>query len=155
MRSDGDSVLFAVDVDEACAKEVVESWVPRLARLNPRKPIGICLFVREFEAYFLACLDLIAADYPKFGWSLDDWDLTDNHEQPRGAKERISRFMKKGRAYKPTSNQAGFVSALDHDRLTERCRSFRHLTKALEWLRGDDDADRVFPILGNAGTQTP
>lgn len=98
LRRDGDSVLFLLDVDEGCVFEIVREWVPRLAALQPSKKIGIGLFVREFESFFLASLDAIAAEYPQYGWSLEGWTAADDHEAPRGVKERLSGRMKQGRA---------------------------------------------------------
>ena len=149
MRNDADSVLFLVDTDENCAKEIIEDWVPRLKELRPVRKVGIGLFVREFEAFFLACLDSIADRYQNYGWSLDDWDVTDDHESPRGAKERITRYMRKGRAYKETSDQARFVSAVDFDRLRGHCRSFRHLENLLNWLL-EEDGENVYPLNPDA-----
>ncbi len=143
-REEGDSVLFLLDADEDCAKEIADSWTPRLRALNPAKKVGVGIFVREFEAYFLACLDLVAEKYPDYGLSLDDWGLGDDHEAPRDAKGRISGRMKSGKTYKPALDQAKFVSILDFARLRHSCRSFRHLESLLAWL-GAEDAGNVYP----------
>ncbi len=145
-REDADSVLFLLDVDEKCARDVVEEWVPRLHAMKLDKKIGIGLFVREFESFFLACLDNISEKYKTHGWSLDNWDVNDDHEAPRGAKEKLSGYMKKGKSYKETRDQAKFVSVLDFDRLRERCRSFRHLESLVAWLQ-DDNASSVYPTI--------
>lgn len=143
-RDDADSVLILLDADDDCAKEIVENWRPRIQALNPTKKIGIGLFAREFEAYFLACLDSIANKYGSYGWSLEGWNAVANHELIRGAKERLSRHMRSGKSYKETLDQPKFVSAIDFVRLRERCRSFRHFESLLDWLLEGDKAD-VYP----------
>lgn len=147
LREDADSALFLLDVDEACAKEIVENWVPRLNALHPRKKIGIGLFVPEFESYFLACLDLIVEGYPTYGWSLADWNILDDHEAHRGTKELISRRMRKGKRYKETLDQARFVSKIDSTRLHGRCRSFRHIENLITWLLADN-VEATYPVVG-------
>jgi hypothetical protein len=136
--------LFLLDADEYCAKEIAEAWAPRLRALNPAKKVGVGIFVREFEAYFLACLDQVAEKYPDYGLTLADWDMDDDHEAPRNAKGRISGRMKSGMSYKPALDQTKFVTALDFERLRERCRSFRHLESLLAWL-AEEDAGTVYP----------
>ncbi len=106
------------------------------------------MFVREYEAFFLACLDFIARDYPNYGWRLDDWRQHDNHEEPRGVKELLSRFMRTGRRYKPTLDQARFTATIDPDRLRRKCRSFRHLESLLQWLLDNGrPGDMVYPSV--------
>jgi hypothetical protein len=143
-REDADSVLILLDVDDDCAKVIVENWMPRIHALNPTKKIGVGLFVREFEAYFLACLDLIANKYVNYGWSIEDWNEAADHELIRGAKERLSRHMRSGKSYKETLDQPKFVSAVDFARLRERCRSFRHLESLLGWLLEGNQAG-IYP----------
>lgn len=134
-REDGDSVLILLDTDEFCAKEVVEDWVPRIQAMSPVKKVGIALFVREFEALFLCCLDLIAEAFPEYGWDLNNWSVEDDHEAPRGAKEKLARHMAKNKGYKETIDQPRFVSALDFNRLEENTRAFRHFSNLLSWLK--------------------
>lgn len=131
---EGDSVLILVDADEHCAKDIAERWSKRIAALKPSKKVGLGLFVREYESLFLACIDLIAKRYPNYGWHLDEWSMDQNHETPRGVKERLSGMMRKGKGYKATMDQAKFTSIIDFKRLNEKCRSFQHLESLLQWL---------------------
>ena len=149
-REDGDSVLILLDTDEHCAKEVVENWVPRIRAMNPAKKVGIAFFVREFESLFLCCLDLIAGQYPEYGWKLEEWDVEEDHEAPRGAKQRLSRYMAKNKGYKETIDQPKFVSVLDFRRLGERTRSFQHLNDLLIWLKSAN-GDLIRPAVVDGG----
>ena len=94
----------------------------------------------------MACLDLIAAGHPALNWDMSDWDASDDHEAPRGAKERLSGHMARNAIYRETQHQAGFTSELDFDRLRATYRSFRHLKFLVNWL-ADDTEEMVYPIL--------
>lgn len=133
-----DSLLICVDSDNACPRDAATKIARRLAGMHLTKKVGLCLFRAEFESLFILCLDMIAESYKDCGWKLEDWNSDIDAEGIRGAKEWLSRRMKKGKAYKETRDQARFVSRLDLDRLSQRSRSFQHLEKTMTWLLGLD-----------------
>lgn len=139
-RPEGDSVLIILDTDEKCAVDVVSSWRTRISSLHLEKKVGICFFVKEFEALFLSCLNRIIERYPNYGWKPEIWDLNANPETPRGAKEILSNAMARGRSYKETVDQVKFVGAVDFLVARQKCRAFRHFEAALEWLANDTES---------------
>ncbi len=141
---DAGAVLVAVDNDDHCTKLAVLEIGRRCRALDIDKKIGICFFTREFEALFLICLKQIADKYPDYKWNLADYDPEEDFERVRNAKERISRFMAKDKAYKETRDQVKFINALDFDLLRERSRSFRHFENTLEFLLGSKTTS-VYP----------
>ena len=142
LRRDGDGVLVVLDTDEHCPKVVADLWVPRIRAMAQReKRVALAFFKSEFESMFLCCLDHVVEQYPDYGWDLNGWEPERDHERVVGAKGALSRRMRKGRAYKETRDQVGFVSALDFARLRDISRSFRHFESTLLWLVGDHEED--------------
>ncbi|MBF0374730.1 MAG: DUF4276 family protein [Alphaproteobacteria bacterium] len=138
LNRDGDSVLILLDLDDGCARDVALRWGRRLAAMRPRKKVGLGLFVREFEGWFIGCFDRIVEAYPDYGWSRDGWDEKFKFEDKRGAKEWLSRRMKSGKSYKETRDQVRFLRHLDFDRLRDKSRSYQHFETLLEWLFADE-----------------
>lgn len=141
LKEDADSALVVIDCDDVCPLEVAYDFTVRLDRMTARpdaKPVGVVLAYREFETLFLACLPPITARYPDLGWNaagVAEWADKDV-EVCRGAKEKLTGMMKKGRIYKETEHQVRFVGALDHAVARRRCRWFRHFERTLLWLAG-------------------
>lgn len=152
LNRDGDSVLILLDLDDGCARDVALRWRRRLAAMEPRKKVGLGLFVREFEGWFIGCFDRIVAAYPDYGWSPDGWDESVDCEAKRGAKEWLSRRMKPGKRYKETRDQVRFLQQLDFDRLRVSSRSYRHFESLLEWLFADERPDQ--PLVQPFVTET-
>jgi len=135
-RSDGDSVLVALDFDvfgHRCVVEVVTAWTERIRNnCNVTKPVAICFFVREFESLILASIVDVVAAYPQKSWRTDQAVDFDNAESIRGAKETIAKLIRAG-SYKPSVDQARFTSAVSLEKL-EAVRGFRRFKSAILWL---------------------
>ncbi len=147
LTRDGNSILVLLDSDDLCPKDEARALTERAQKLNPAKKAGFAFFKSEYESFFVPCLELIAKQYPEYGWNLNNWNIEDDHEEITGAKEYLSACMKANKTYKPTRDQAKFTSALDFDRLRDKSRSFRHLESLFLWLTGrTSDKTLVYPL---------
>ncbi len=135
-RAGCDSVLVLIDCDDDCARDVAFEFSKRLYDIaqGAGKKVGVGFFCREFEALFLGCISSLNEKYPELGFRLNDAPAPEDVEGIRDAKGRLARLMSSG-TYKPTRDQARFVSALDFDNLVQHSRSFQHVRRLVEWLR--------------------
>ena len=131
-----DSVLVLIDCDDDCARDVAFEFCKRVNDIaqRARKKVGIGFFCREFEALFLCSISSLNENYPELGFTLDDAPAPEVVERVRDAKGTLAGLMS-SRSYKPTRDQAPFVSALDLDYLVQHSRSFQHVRRLMEWLR--------------------
>ena len=134
-----DSVLVLIDCDDDCARDVAFEFSKRLddiARAAGKK-VGIGFFCREFEALFLFCISWLNEEYPELGFMVKDAPALNVVERIWDAKGNLDRLISNG-SYKPTRDQARFVSALDFDHLLQHSRSFQHVRRLVEWLRQEN-----------------
>ena len=135
-RPQCDSVLVLIDCDDDCARDVAYEFSNRLNNIAQvaGKKIGVGFFCREFEALFLCSISSLNEKYPELGFTLSNAPAPEIVERIRDAKGTLTGLMSDG-SYKPTRDQARFVSALDFDYLVQHSRSFQHVRQLVEWLR--------------------
>ncbi len=116
LRPDGNSIILTLDCDDLCLLEIATEFGKRLQPISERfrKPIGVTLFLREFESLFLCSISSIVAHYPEFEWNVE-MSEPEEVEEIRGCKETLRRMMGK-RGYKETRDQVRLSR-----RLTGRC----------------------------------
>lgn len=145
LRDGSDSIVIALDCDDACAKDEVASLTtilrPLAAEIN--KKIGVCYFVREFEAIFLHSLDELSASHPDLQIQLPCPVAPAQIETVRDAKGLLSRQMNSG-SYKETRDQQQFVHATDIGKLIQTSRSVRHFASCMQFLH-DEESPLVYP----------
>lgn len=123
-----DAVLIVLDLDDGCPMNEAVELASALRLHGLPFPVSIVLAHREYEAWFLASLDSIAAEEPLLrGGSYDG-----EPESPRDCKGRLSAIMPEGQIYKPTLHQARFTRVLNIDAALAGSRSFRRLVHAVE-----------------------
>lgn len=118
------AILVLFDSDDDCPAQLgpkVQEWADAAARGTP---CAVCIAHREYEAWFLATLDSIGAQ-----WGEDDVQPHPDPESPRGAKGEIERRML-GRGYKETTHQPKFSDYFCLSDAFKRSRSFRKLVKS-------------------------
>lgn len=138
-RAECDSVLVLIDCDDDCARDVAFEFSKRLDGIaqGARKKVGVGFFCREFEALFLCCISSLNNKYPELRFTLDDAPASEVAESIRDAKGTLAGLISSG-TYKPTRDQARFVSALDFNHLVQHSRSFQHVRRLVEWLRQEN-----------------
>lgn len=129
-REDIDGVLVLVDLDDGCAAEFYSEFVRRAQPISREsgKKIDICFCVREYEAWFLASIDVLRAELQDYGISPNL--VFANHETIRDAKGALSRACEK-KGYKQMRDQLLFTKKLDVKKLAQRDRSYRKLLKSI------------------------
>lgn len=123
-KPDCAAILVLFDGDDDCPAQLgpkVQEWADAAARDTP---CAVCIAHREYEAWFLATLDSIGAE-----WGRDDVQHHPNPESPRDAKGEIERRML-GRGYKETTHQPKFSDYFCLSDAFRRSRSFRKLVKS-------------------------
>lgn len=134
-------ILWILDCDDDCAKDVALEMSNTVQGTNPRQPIAVALLPAEYETMFLYDIDTARTVL----------GLTDQAQKPtdpkavRGAKGWLSRHMPRGSAYKETTDQARISSQLNLGLLEAQYRDFRHLVSALTWL-SQQRQPGVYPI---------
>lgn len=125
-------IVIAVDLDDGCPVQEFANILQRKVQIEQQvqKSIEICFVVREFEAWFLASLDSLAAGIPEYGWI--ETEPVDGHHTLRDAKGRLRSCMTS--EYGEATDQGVLVRGIDPPTLYERDRSFRRLVRALSGL---------------------
>jgi hypothetical protein len=113
-------VFILLDADDDCPANLGPELLARAARARPDVPFALVLANREYEAWFLAAIESLAGhcelptELPPFP----------DPESIRGAKERISRLMRRGRRYSPTADQSELTLRFDMELARQRSPSF-------------------------------
>jgi len=148
LRSERDCSLALLlrDQDDGCpavAGPETSGWV---ASASLAFPVGVVLAHREFEAWFLPCVHLMAGRDIRPGVRLVAG--TTFEQDPEGicnVKGWLSQHFPPGKAYKPTLDQLKLTQMLDFSTLrASRAHSFHTLENALRFLASPGDA-RVYP----------
>jgi len=146
-----DRALLLRDEDDLCPRQrgpETAAWV-KAAHLP--FPAAVVLPYREFEAWFLPCLHLMAGKPFMAPGGMERPGLkegttfTGNVESIRGVKEWLSKHFAEGRAYKPTLDQLPMTQMLDLSALrAANVPSFGTLERALRFL-GTAGKGEVYP----------
>ncbi len=126
-RANVAAVLVIMDADDDCPAELAPQLLLR-AQSETGLPVSVVLAKREFEAWFLGCLE----SYRGFqGIPADAVAPKDpEDDDAKGALKRITR----GAKYNTVADQVRFVEKMDLDLCRERCPSFAKLLRDLESL---------------------
>lgn len=128
-REDIDFVMVAVDIDDGCPVTAQEALRQRAEKsgLQHGVAVKVCLCVREYEGWFLHCIDVLKSDAANYEWL--EIELDRNPDEIRGAKEALNKMMKK--SYKESTDQLALTKKLDLSRLYARSRSYRKFCREI------------------------
>jgi hypothetical protein len=139
-----DEIVIVLDCEDHCALEVVRTTYDRIRDLavKANKPVGIILFVREFETMFLVNLAHIASRCsiqidPKAIEHLGDPILL------RDAKGHFSSTVKGG-SYKPTRDQVKVTAAVDIGHCAGTYRPLQHFVNVIDWIYNWDGTRHLY-----------
>jgi hypothetical protein len=121
------AVLVIIDADHRCPADKAPQLHGR-AQSETGLPVAVVLAKREFEAWFLGCLDA----YRGFHGIPEDAVFTGDPEEDdaKGALKKLTR----PHGYNTVIDQVKFVEKMDMDRCRERCPSFDKLLRDVELL---------------------
>jgi hypothetical protein len=147
-KKDCDRALLLRDEDDKCPAQVAPqtaSWVRALALPFP---VSVVLAHKEFEAWFLPCIHLMAGKplkspqgiplqsvLPGSRFGENEENIGTAAESIRGVKEYLRRYFPKGAPYKPTTHQLALTQSIDFGVLRGvKMPSFLKLENALRFL---------------------
>jgi len=159
IRSKHDAAVLLIlrDEDDGCPKDLAPTVANWLRNAQLPFPSAVVLAHREFEAFFLPCIHLIAGK-PLVGPTgvvreglLPGTTFVGDPEAVRGVKEWLSRHMPGGRSYKPTLDQLPMARFVDFTvlRTTQPpLPCFGSMERALRFLDGQiiSRAAGVYPV---------
>jgi hypothetical protein len=161
LRSEPDcaAALLLRDEDDGCPATRGPEMAGWVASAELSFPVAVVLAHREFEAWFLPCLHLMAGKEIRPGLRLaKDAAYKGDPEAKRGVKELLSTWFPPGKAYKPTLDQRAMTQMVDFPTLrSARAPSFGTLENALRFLASPPAGRRVYPPLkeGAKGAPSP
>jgi hypothetical protein len=127
------AVLVLLDADKDCAAQLGPELLQRAQQQRPDTPVGVCLAVVEFEAWFLAAaISLRGAR-----------GLPDNLEPPPdpeaigGAKGWLRRHRTDGLSYSETVDQPALAHRFDLDAARSGAPSFDKFWREVERLMAE------------------
>ncbi len=124
-------VLLDLDLEDHCPKVEAPALAKDIRDARLPFPVAVVFAHREYEAWFLAGIESIAAHVETL---TDGLCYEDELEERRGVKEWLTAQMPSGRRYKETTDQKRFTGLLDLDLARARSRSFRRLCHAVDEL---------------------
>jgi hypothetical protein len=151
-KGDADALLIMRDEDDLCPRITGPETARWVANLGLPFAAAVILAHREYEAWFLPCLHLMAGrplvddrgiERPGIvAGSRYDGDP----EAPRDVKGILTRSFPKGRTYKPTLDQLPLTRLIDFAVLRgSGMPSFGTLERALRFLSERRGANAVYP----------
>ncbi len=129
-KPDCGGILVLMDADNDCPVTLFREMSGRCQQSGVTVPVQVVYARREYESWFLASLATMRGR----NGIPDSAALTVEAEEVADPKRWLSSQMPDGMAYKETSHQASFSSAIDLDLARHNSRSFRRLCHALEQL---------------------
>lgn len=148
LRSERDCTyaLLLRDEDDGCPAWLgpeVASWIEPASLPFP---VAVVLAHREFEAWFLPCLPVIAGREIRPGVRIAEGTaFQGDPEGKRGVKEWLSKHYPRGKAYKPSLDQLPLTRMMDFALLRAAgVSSFGTLENALRFL-ATPGASGVYP----------
>lgn len=125
----GSCLLVLLDADGCCPAKLGPKLFERLKLRFPRDPISVTVADWEYESWFIASAETIAAH---IGTDLSI-DVPDCIEEIENAKGWLEQNILK-RRYKETDDQAAFSSLIDVPLARQRSRSFDRFCLELDRL---------------------
>ena len=158
VRSKGDAkaLLILRDEDDGCPAQVAPSAADWLRAAGLPFPAALVLAHREYEAFFLPCIHLMAGRTLRDDRSVARSGIaagasfTGDPQAIRGVKEWLTRNMPAGRAYKPTIDQLPLTRMIDFAAIRQAnppLPCFGTLERALQFLHMQVQAElaAVYP----------
>lgn len=135
-RQNVGALLVLLDADDDCPATLGPELLARAEKAT-NLPVAVVLAKKEFEAWFLGCLESFRGfmGIPADAQALPNPEIV-------GAKGRIEGLCH-GMNYSPTLHQAEFVSRMDLSLCRERCPSFDKFFRDVEAL-----VNAVAPVAG-------
>jgi len=128
-RSDVRAILVLVDGDDDSPEALAQTILEDCRRATPL-PVAAVVIRREFEAWFLGAKESLRG----LRGIKPDAKSPENPESIRGAKERLTTNMVRGRSYVEVDDQPAFAAAFDLEATRTRCPSFQFLCDELRRL---------------------
>ncbi|WP_437901300.1 DUF4276 family protein [Sorangium sp. So ce124] len=148
LRSERDCAfaLLLRDEDDGCPASAGPETAAWMAAASLPFPVAVVLAHREFEAWFLPCIHLMAGREIRPGVRIaEGTTCPEDPEGIRDVKGWLSKHFPRGKAYKPTLDQLKLTQWIDFGVLrTSGARSFRTLENALRFLAAPA-ALKVYP----------
>jgi hypothetical protein len=146
-RKDCAAALLLRDADDDCPKQTAPTIAAWVASMNLSFPVAVVLPLREFEAWFLPCVQRMAGKRIREGLELRtsaQWN--GDPETIRGAKEWLTKnLFPDNKAYKPSLDQVALTQLVDFSLLrSANVRSFGTLERALKFLAAPNGSN-VYP----------
>lgn len=126
-------VVVVVDLDDGCPvveRQIVADRVNELQNVY-NISIEICFCMREFEAWFLRCLDMFPGNIIQDDKSIIE-QLIKKANHYRDAKGKLRSVMREG--YSETGDQSGLIKNIICSELYKRDRSFKKFVKAVSGI---------------------
>jgi hypothetical protein len=143
--------LFLRDEDDLCPKERGPETASWIQALKLPFPVAVVLPYREFETWFLPCIQHLAGRPIPGPGGNDRPGLAagavyrGNFEAIRGVKEWLSKHFAQGKAYKPTLDQLPLTQMLDLATVrAANIPSFGTFERALRFLASANPGE-VYP----------
>ncbi|MGO9567250.1 MAG: DUF4276 family protein [Desulfomonilaceae bacterium] len=135
-RKNAGAILVLLDADDDCPASLGPQLLER-AKKASRLPVAVVLAKKEFEAWFLGCLE----SFRGFLGVPADAEAPDDPETVDG-KGRL-RSICLGTKYSSTLHQVAFASRMDFSLCRDRCPSFDKFFRDVEAL-----VKAVAPVAG-------
>jgi hypothetical protein len=149
------AALLLRDEDDECPATRGPETAGWVASASLSFPVAVVLAHREFEAWFLPCLPLMAGKEIRPGLRLSEGAAYEGDpEAKRDVKGLLSTWFPPGKAYKPTLDQLPMTRMIDFPTLrAAQMPSFGTLENALKFLASAPAAGRVYPPPRGSATQ--
>jgi hypothetical protein len=132
---DCSAIFVLMDIDAGCATNLAHHFSHRIRLMVPPVPVVIVFARREYESWFLASISTLAGKNIGVRLGLPaDCVAPGDPESIANPKAWLTERMPQGRAYKETEDQAPMTHSMDHQLVSNTCRSFRRFQHAIQQL---------------------
>jgi hypothetical protein len=129
--------MLDFDCEECVDHDAERAWaLNEAATLDPRGRVEIVFMVKEYESIFLWDEESLRLAFPELR---SPAELPVDPELVRDAKGWITSALPKGRAYKPTTDQARLTARIPIQDLLHASPSLKRLDDALRFLIVDSN----------------
>ncbi|WP_419167161.1 DUF4276 family protein [Candidatus Palauibacter sp.] len=120
-------ILILFDADDDCPRSLATNLLARATEARSDRRIQVVIAKREYEAWFLAAAESIAASKRVEG----PISRPDDPEAIRDAKGRLSAILGKPHAYQPVRDQAALTAVFDLEEARRYSPSFDKMCRAI------------------------
>ena len=123
-------ILILLDAHGDCPRELAADLLGRATAVRSDRRIQVVVAKQEYEAWFLAAIESVAASRNV------DGPISRPHdpEAISGAKERLSSILGGRGSYEEVRDQAGLTKAFDLDEARRSSSSFGKMCRAVDAL---------------------